>query len=1111
VQRFEQGEPIYGIVRQLPEQEQAPFAGSGILSLIWVPIMIGRLWWGYIGFDDCRTEREWSPNEIDALRTAANLLSSAIQREQATDAVQSQLRELTMLHSVALASSSASDLDELVQSVTNIIGDTLVPDNYGVLLLTPGGGALRPHRSYAGTDKAKLDEIVDIGRGITGRAALTGQPVRVDNVRESQDYVEISPGIRAELCVPILSAGALIGVINLESRQAHAFSESDERLMSTVAGTMGTAIERLRLFDAQRRRTRESDSLREATSALTRSLDLPTLLEITLDLLTQFAPFDSASIMLKEPDESMFIAAVRGLPEGFLGRKFGPASEMMQRGSRLEPVIIGDVWNDERFERVPGTEYIRGWMGVPLVVNEELIGLLNLDSRTPDAYTQERAVLVQTFANQAAVAIQNARLFESEQLRRQEAENLRVAASAITSSLDSKQVLETILVALKQVVPYDSASMLLLDGDMVRITAAKGLPFPGLAVNQTFPATNRLLTAIHATGQPLILQDAQQDARFENWAAGDKIHGWMGVPLLIRGQIIGFITLDSYTTGSFDERSASLAQTFAHQAAAAIDNARLFGETRRRLEEMEIVSRISFGVRTARDADAMLPILFSEVLNIMGTDTGSVWLYDEGSGMLVQKIAAGWNQNVPVTRLRPGEGIAGHVFRSGDSYQIPDFVSDPHGLPENRKTFEPGWNGIALPIRTSNEPIGAMLVAVPNSRRVEAHQVQLLTVIAEIAGNAIHRINLYARSEEQVRRLIALRDVDMAIAGSFDLKVTLNILLDHIVSQLRVDAAAIQAFNPDMQILSPLANLGFRRQANAQATLRISEGPASKILIDRHDVHIYDADRASGFRRQEQLAGEGFVSYYATPLVSKGQTKGVLETFFRRPFNPDPYWLEFLHAMSGQAAIAIDNAQLFENLQRSNQELSLAYDTTLEGWGKALELRDKETQGHTQRVTDLTVRLARRLGLHESELTHIRRGVLLHDIGKMGVPDQILKKAGPLTEAEWDEMRRHPKYAYDLLYPIAYLRPALDIPYYHHERWDGSGYPRGLQGEDIPLAARIFAVVDVWDALLYDRPYRAAWPREDVIEYIRARAGSRFDPAVVTEFLRMIGEGDGPI
>ena len=180
------------------------------------------------------------------------------------------------------------------------------------------------------------------------------------------------------------------------------------------------------------------------------------------------------------------------------------------------------------------------------------------------------------------------------------------------------------------------------------------------------------------------------------------------------------------------------------------------------------------------------------------------------------------------------------------------------------------------------------------------------------------------------------------------------------------------------------------------------------------------------------------------PLAVRGQIIGYITLDSYRPSAFDENAAALAQAYAHQAAIAIDNAQLFENLQRSNLELSEAYDTTLEGWARALELRDKETFGHSRRVTDLTLRLARRLGVPAADLTHIRRGVLLHDIGKMGVPDVLLKKTGPLNEEEWIEMRKHPRYAYDLLHPITYLRPALDIPYCHHEKWDGTGYPQGL-------------------------------------------------------------------
>jgi PAS domain S-box-containing protein len=188
-------------------------------------------------------------------------------------------------------------------------------------------------------------------------------------------------------------------------------------------------------------------------------------------------------------------------------------------------------------------------------------------------------------------------------------------------------------------------------------------------------------------------------------------------------------------------------------------------------------------------------------------------------------------------------------------------------------------------------------------------------------------------------------------------------------------------------------------------------------------------------------------------------------------------------------------------LHEAHKDLQEAYDRTIEGWVRALDLRDRETEGHTQRVTELTLKVAKILGFSAEELVHIRRGALLHDMGKMGIPDEILQKPGPLNELEWEKMRQHPRYAYEMLSPITYLHPALDIPFCHHERWDASGYPRGLKGEDIPLAARLFSIIDVWDALCSDRPYRKKMPHREVKRYLREKSGQLFDPKLVDLFL----------
>jgi putative nucleotidyltransferase with HDIG domain/PAS domain S-box-containing protein len=194
-------------------------------------------------------------------------------------------------------------------------------------------------------------------------------------------------------------------------------------------------------------------------------------------------------------------------------------------------------------------------------------------------------------------------------------------------------------------------------------------------------------------------------------------------------------------------------------------------------------------------------------------------------------------------------------------------------------------------------------------------------------------------------------------------------------------------------------------------------------------------------------------------------------------------------------------------LKQAEEELAVAYDTTLEGWARALELRDKETEGHSRRVTKATMIIARELGFKENELVDIRRGTILHDIGKMAIPDEILRKSGPLTPEEKKIVERHPQVAYDLLKDIPHLKNAIDIPYCHHEKWDGSGYPRRLKGEEIPFTARIFSIVDVWDALSSDRPYRSAWNKNRIIEYLQSESGRHFDPNIVIKFIELAGRG----
>jgi PAS domain S-box-containing protein/putative nucleotidyltransferase with HDIG domain len=370
-----------------------------------------------------------------------------------------------------------------------------------------------------------------------------------------------------------------------------------------------------------------------------------------------------------------------------------------------------------------------------------------------------------------------------------------------------------------------------------------------------------------------------------------------------------------------------------------------------------------------------------------------------------------------------------------------------------------------------------------------------------LARENIRELNRDLRT--QVQRLTTLRRIDTAITAGTDLRSAVGTFVEAAREGLGVDVAAAYVAAADGCELELLVVRGASFPAAARR-LSADTSAAGRAILNGTPYLARGRQPIEG-----ALGGDAdanplpFELLAAAPMLARGGLRGGLVVAHRGPLEVGTDWLEFLVTVATQGAILIDNAALVTDLAASNQELRAAYDATIEGWSRALDLRDKETEGHSRRVTELSLRLARAMGRPEEELVHIRRGALLHDIGKMGVPDAILQKPGALTDEEWARMRQHTVFAADLLAPIHFLKPALAIPAAHHERWDGSGYPMGLSGEAIPLAARIFAVADVYDALTSDRPYRPAWSHDEAIAHIRKETGRHFDPAVVDAFLAL--------
>lgn len=517
--------------------------------------------------------------------------------------------------------------------------------------------------------------------------------------------------------------------------------------------------------------------------------------------------------------------------------------------------------------------------------------------------------------------------------------------------------------------------------------------------------------------------------------------------------------------------------------------------------ELEALAGFTRSLRSARTVDDVYAGIFTSLKKTLDLNALAILSYDPiNNFMCVQFASEAW-QNLQNQWKLSANSTARRVFESETPEISTSECSDPdchcHGLMNEHSSIA------YFPLRVQEQRLG--LLCIGRNERLSASDLRTLNAISDIAATAIHRTTLRQKTEQQLQRLLALRNIDSAITSSLDLHRTLNILLEQILSQLHIDAAAVLLYKPNLRQLEYAAGRGFQTAHITQSKLKRGEGSAGKVASDRKMMTIENLSAPGiALKRLELVRDEGFISYYGVPLIAQGEVRGVLELFHRSPLKPDPDWLEFLESLGLQATVALENAFLFEALQRSNNELAQAYESTIEGWARALDFRDKETEGHSRRVTDLTIVIASALGISEENLAHVRRGALLHDIGKMGIPDRILLKPGALTEEEWQVMKNHPNAAFELLAPIDYLREALEIPYCHHEKWDGSGYPRGLKGEAIPLPARVFAIVDVWDALCSDRPYRPAWPPERALEHIRSESGGHFDPRVVETFLTLL-------
>lgn len=677
------------------------------------------------------------------------------------------------------------------------------------------------------------------------------------------------------------------------------------------------------------------------------------------------------------------------------------------------------------------------------------------------------------------------------EIRRLRLENLDLRESvavhemmvAVTTIPDLSVVVRKVAEAALHQADADEASIVLAGQgahDLV-VAATSGTPREQL-VGLHVSSPKSIASWVARTGETLYLVGEVSDPRFSPEHPRADILASRTLPLKAGGRMMGVLNLN-YTSKQppLTHGRTKALSLLASIAAVALDSARAQEE--------------------ARDAEARFRSVFENV------GEGVFRMLPDGDLIVAN----------PAYSQMLGYRNPEDLIADSSRINICDKNADDHPV---SGPVDTGRNELAKALRRGD----GTFVIETRVRRIDGleawHEVSLKAVkdsdgqviwFDGIARDVTDRRKLEAEAARRVAQLQSLRNIDLAITSSTDLRVVMEVFHAQVERHCNPTAWGVMRLDPQSGFLETFSYRGWAPLLPPCPRLRLGEGHEGRATMERRVVVEPElADSEPPCEHRECQERDHARSLVVAPLIAKGRVMGVLRLFYKERFEPDAAWLEYLETLAGQGAIALDNAALFGDLTVARDDLALAYETTIEGWARALDLRDKETEGHSRRVTEITVSLARQMGIKPAELVHVRRGALLHDVGKMGIPDSILLKPGQLDPDERRVIERHASFGRDLLKPIRFLAPAMDIPWCHHERWDGSGYPRRLTGDEIPIGARIFAVVDVWDALTNDRPYRKAMSHDVALSLIEEGAGSHFDPEVVQVFIEEIGRSYFP-
>lgn len=1044
-----------------------------ITAALGVPLLRGDELLGVLTIDR-KDPPPFSEEDVQLAALFAGQAAIAMENSRLFEETRQRAEELEGLYQVSTEVAEQLELPALLNTIVRRAIDLLDALSGGLYLYDQAREDLELI-AVQGETRDPIGTRLARGEGACGKVVESGEPVVVkgrapgdERTRRSEDE-----SVRSTLAVPFRQGDTLLGVLLVEdARPERVFDASDVRVATLFANEAAIAIHNARLFAERERTIRQLAALQDVSLQVVSETDLSEVLPTIVRVAAQLLGARAGAIDLWDPQsEELELTAIYGYGDALVGTRHAPGEGVVGRVAQSEQaLIVRDYSNWDGRSPQWEEEEVGTVLGVPLLRLDQLLGVLTIDRPVSQPFDEGDVKLATLFANQAAIAIQNARTVAATTSRVTELTALREVSLQLTQSLDLDTVLDTIAESAVSLVDATDAHIFLYYEDTDEFVFGSGAWTPGRPGSLFKTVRDNGLTATVATrAEPVVINEARTHSLFKDEVDEDRIvDAIAGFPLKRANQVVGVFNVAFLDPHTFDQDELRVLTLLADQAAIAIENARLYEETERRLKESRTLQEISQLVNSSLEADEILQTVVEKLASAFGYSLVSIYtLHGEELRLGAQ---VGYETEAALQTIPLSNGVTGRVARSGEAALIPDVAVDPDFLAAARGIV----SEIAVPIQQDDHVLGVLNVESSLDTPLTEADLNLLSSMAHQVSVAMQNAELYQAAQQELAERKRAEESYRAV-------------VDHSLQGLAIIQDSLIVF------------------AN-QAVVDILGYPIEELMAltpeqVRDLIHPDDQELVWGLLLDWESGGPE-PSRYDGRLVRRDGEVIWVEVFVNAT--------EYRGRPSVQVAVVDITAR--KRAQEEQHRSYLALTTTLEDTVNALaalaEIRDVYTAGHQQRVAQLACVIAERMGLSEEQIRGIRMAGMVHDIGKIHVPAEILANPRELTGLETEMIQTHPQNAYDILRKVDFPWPVADIVLQHHERLDGSGYPKGLTEKEILQQARILAVADVMEAMASDRPYRPAHSLEETLQEITANAGGAYDPEVVDALMALLRERD---